>query len=433
MTVLRQEQIVMMDDVIRGGGLSGRAAARALGVTEGALRYRRKRLHAEATDGRAAQPTALDGVTEAVAAVLAQLAPTAPAGRPVCGRLVYEALVADHGYAGSYPALVRYLRRLRGIPPVRAVRRIETPPGLQAQHDWLEERVELGGAPVRVFGLLGTLAHSRGSALWLGLRMTQVAWQTGHAALFHGYGGVPRVVRIDNLKTAVAAGAGPSAVLTPAFQAFASSCGFAVEACRVRTPREKGKVERRVRVVHEALAPLFRRSWMALGPLQAAVTGRLAELEARLRCPATGTTIAEARRAEQPALLPLPVLGEPFDVIVARRVSREALVSFEGRQYSVPFAWVGRDVEVVGTAHHVVVRGDGQELARHPRHTRQPLVLNPAHYEGPSTPHVVAPTPLGRRARAMVAAMTARLPAPQAVARPLDAYVALVAAAGGAR
>ena len=67
-----------------------------------------------------------------------------------------------------------------------------------------------------MFGLLGTLSHTRGSVLWLGLRMTQVAWQTGHAALFQGYG-VPWVVRIDNQKTAVGAGAGPTAVLTPVF------------------------------------------------------------------------------------------------------------------------------------------------------------------------------------------------------------------------
>jgi hypothetical protein len=62
-------------------------------------------------------------------------------------------------------------------------------------------------------------------------------------------------------------------------------------------------------------------------------------------------------------------LAEPFDVIVAPRVSRDALVSFEGRQYSVPFAWIGRDVEVVGTARHVLVRGGGDVLARHERHT----------------------------------------------------------------
>jgi hypothetical protein len=45
------------------------------------------------------------------------------------------------------------------------VRRIETPPGVQAQHDWFEKRVDLGGAVVLVFGLLGTLSHSQGSVL----------------------------------------------------------------------------------------------------------------------------------------------------------------------------------------------------------------------------------------------------------------------------
>ncbi len=267
MTVLRQEQIEMMDEMIREERVSGRQAAALLQVTEGALRYRRKRLASGARDRRAEQATAVAGMEAAVTTVLEALAPTAPEGRPICGRLVFEALVRDHGYTGSYPALIRYLRRARGRSPVRAVRRVELPPGMQAQHDWLEERVALAGSPVRVFGLLGTLAHSRGSALWLGLRMTQVAWQAGHAALFQSYGGVPRVVRIDNLKTAVAAGAGPSAVFTPAFQAFATSCGFTIDPCRVRTPQDKGKVERRVRVIHTALAPLFRQSWTDLSPV----------------------------------------------------------------------------------------------------------------------------------------------------------------------
>ncbi|HET9065596.1 MAG TPA: IS21 family transposase [Gemmatimonadales bacterium] len=425
MTILRQEQIVLMDELIRAGRVSGRDGAAQLGVTEGALRYRRQRLATGARDGRAGQATALDGYEAAVTAVLVGLAPTAPPGRPVSGQLVFEALVRDHGYTGSYPALVRYLRRQRGVPPVRAVRRVETPPGMQAQHDWLTEQVLLAGSRVAVYGLLGTLSHSRGSALWLGLRMTQVAWQTGHAAVFQSYGGVPRVVRIDNLKTAVAGGAGPTAVLTPAFQGFATSCGFLVDPCRVRTPSDKGKVERRVQVIHTALAPLFRQPWSDLPPLQAAVTARLAEVEGRLRCPATGTTIAEARQAERAALLPLPMLGEPFDVIDARRVHRDALVHFEGRQYSVPFAWIGRDIEVIGTAHHVVCRSDGRELARHPRHTRQRLLLDPVHYEGPSTARVSVPTPLGARGRAQVF-QDPRLPAPTAVARDLATYVALV-------
>jgi transposase len=423
MTRLRQEQVMMMDEVIRTGGLSGRQAAAALGVTEGALRYRRRRLAEGARDRRAEQTTALDGYEDALAAVVEALAPTTGSGRPVSARLVFEALVRDHAFPGSYPAVVRALRKQRGVAPVRAVRRVETPPGMQAQHDWLEERVEIAGGVVRVYGLLGTRSHSRAMALWLSRRMTQVAWQTGHAALFQAYGGVPRVVRIDNLKTGVATGGGPTAVLTPAFAAFAQACGFVADVCRVRQPQEKGKVERRVRVVHEALAPLFRQSWQEVAPLQAAVTGRLAELAARLRCPATGTPVADAHRTERTALLPLPVLGEPFDVIVARRVQRDGLLSFEGRQYSVPFRWIGRDVEVIGTAQHVVIRGDGRELARHLRHTAARVLVDQTHYDGPSTAAVLAPTPLGAKARAQLAA---RLPAPQRVARPLETYAALI-------
>jgi hypothetical protein len=60
----------MIDEVIRTGGLSGRQAATALGVTEGALRYRRRRLAEGARDRRADQTTALDGYEEALTAVV---------------------------------------------------------------------------------------------------------------------------------------------------------------------------------------------------------------------------------------------------------------------------------------------------------------------------------------------------------------------------
>jgi hypothetical protein len=49
-------------------------------------------------------------------------------------------------------------------------------------------------------------------------------------------------------------------------------------------------------------------------------------------------------------------------------------------------------------------------------------VLDPAHYDGPSTPTVLRPTPLGARARLQVAGLG--LPSPAAIARPLSTYVA---------
>jgi hypothetical protein len=255
--------------------------------------------------------------------------------------------------------------------------------------------------------------------------MTQVAWQTGHLALFTRYGGVPLWVRIDNLKTGVATGAGPTAVLSPAFQTFARACGFAVDPCRAATGADKGKVERAVRTDRGVFADLFVADWSSLEALQAALDHRAAELHAQRRAPLTGTPVADALGAERAVLQPLPTLHEPFDCVVARRVSRDCLVSFEGRRYSVPFATVGRVVEVRGTAQHVVILTDGRELARHARHTAARLVLRPEHYDGESTPTVRAPTPLGRRARLQLEGLPG-LPLPATVSRPLSAYIALV-------
>jgi hypothetical protein len=254
--------------------------------------------------------------------------------------------------------------------------------------------------------------------------MTQVAWQTGHLALFQRYGGVPLWVRHDNLRTAVARGAGSAALLNQTFARFALTCGFGMDPCRASMGSDKGKVERGVRTERSSFADLLLRRWASEVELQVALDERAAELHQRLRCPATGTTVADALLSERPLLQPVPTMHEPFDVVVARRVSRDCLVSFESRRYSVPFAWVNRLVEVRGTARHVVILGEGRELARHARRTAQRLLIEPTHYEGPSTPTVLRPTPLGERARLQVAGLG--LPGTATIARPLSAYVALV-------
>jgi len=66
------------------------------------------------------------------------------------------------------------------------------------------------------------------------------------------------------------------------------------------------------------------------------------------------------RQIAEGIMAPLPVLPAPFDHVATRRVGRDGLVAFEGRQYSVPFAYLDRSVEVRGGA------GTVQELAAMP-------------------------------------------------------------------
>lgn len=243
---------------------------------------------------------------------------------------------------------------------------------------------------------------------------------------------MPLWVRLDNLRTAVASGAGPTAVLTPAFATFAKTCGFAVDPCRRAMGSDKGKTERAVRTARVDFADLFVHDWPDLPTLQAALDERSAEWHAPRRCPITGSLIAEAFAQEQRLLQPVPTLHELFDCVVARRVSRDCLVSFEGRRYTVPFVWVGRTVDVRGTAQHVVVWAEGREVARHARRTAARLVIDDAHFGGESTSEVLAPTPLGRRAQQQLAAtVLERFPAPSTVARPMAQYAHLLDALVG--
>jgi transposase len=437
MAKLGEEQVMVAEQMV-GRGVSIRQLARQLGVTEGALRYRlRKRAEGERIDGRSRQSTAVAGFEEAIEVILERLEDrrVTGKGRPVQARTVYEVLAREFGYRGSYQGVVRHLRRRFGVPPVRALRRVETPPGVQAQHDWFEVRTVVAGEAVMLPVLVGTLSHSRARFPWVSREATQLAWHAGHLELFRRYGGVPLWVRIDNLKTGVARGAGPTAVLNDSYRVFARECGFEVDPCRPATGSDKGKAERSVRIFRDGFSDLFRREWDELEPLQSALDERARSLMRRLKCPITGTSVEEALEAERLVLQPLPRLGEPFDVVVSRRVSRDCLVSFDGRRYSVPFPWVGRDVEVLGVLRHVVIRGAGEEIARHPRHTKALLVIDPAHFEGDSTDRVIRPTPLGARARLQLLGLSGpsrdvflRLPEPERVARPFDAYVELVEA-----
>jgi hypothetical protein len=191
----------------------------------------------------------------------------------------------------------------------------------------------------------------------------------------------------------------------------------------------------RLRAFRSSFGALFRRTWSSLETMQAALDEQAEVLLDRLTCPVTGTSVRAAHEAERLVLQPLPTMEEPFDLVVPRRVQRDCLVSFEGRRYSVPFLWVGREVEVLGTHRHVVIRAAGREVARHLRHTRERLVLEPGHFEGESTDQVLRPTPLGARARLQMAGLSSAgrsalllLPERERVVRPLAAYAALVEA-----
>ncbi len=419
---LSQEDIVALH-VLKTRGQSNVQIGKALGVTEGTIRYRCKRRAEGKLDGRANKPFKVEPLAAVIDHWMAdhtarQAGSNRP--RPANVRLLYEHLVAEHDYAGSYRSVLRFVRAKYPRPKVRPFRRVETPPGAQGQIDWSEfGGVDIGDGPQTLYGFFLVLSYSRKDVLIWSRRMDQLAWHTVHNEALRRVGGIPAVLRMDNPKTAIAHGAGPWGEVNVAYRRYARTVGFHIDACLPQAPEDKGKVESRIGHTRRRVDPR-RRRFDGLADLQAWTDGRL-ELSAKRRvCPATGRSVHETWLQEQRHLQTLPILPMPFDVAVTRPVYRDCLVSFEGRSYSVPFVLVGQNVEVRGCAEVVQVFHDGRMVAEHPRHTHRRLLIEPSHYEGPGNDRVDPPVPLGKLGRRLQEIVM--MPVQQ---RPLDLYAAL--------
>jgi hypothetical protein len=368
------------------------AIARLLDVSEGAVRYHVGRMAADAVDGRSRQTFKADAFAEAIE--LWRSEHTGPLNLGV----LHEWLRAEHGYDGSVRSVQRYWRRRYPAPAIRARRRVETPAGAQAQVDWAAfPGVIIDGAPVDLLAMVMVLSFSRKQAIVWSVGKDTLSWLTCHSACLTRLGGVPATLRIDNERTAISRGAGCWGTINATYRRYALMMRFHIDACAPRQPQQKGKVERRVRDQRFAINPYGDNRFTDMAALQAWTDDRIEELSHKRRCPTTGTTVAEAWAQEIIGLTPLPeTLPDPFDAVATRTVGIDCLVAFEGRQYSVPFRFVGQEVEVRGAAASVQILKACEMVAVHPRRTQALLVIDQAHYNGPSTERVMPPPPLGR-------------------------------------
>jgi transposase len=335
-------------------------------------------------------------------------------------RDLYEHLEAEHGSVGSYKSVVRYVRARYPKPARRTYRRVETVPGAQTQTDWAEyPAVDVGQGPEPLHGFVMVLSHSRKPAVVWSRSEDQLHWLAAHNGAYRRLQGVAAVNRIDNVKTAIASGAGAWGTIHPAYRAYARAVGFHIDACGPREANAKGKAEAKVRLSRLRLDP-GRRRYDALEELQEQTDRKIEAWAQRALCPATGHTVQASWEAELERLAPLPILPEPFDVVVTRPVQDDCMVHFENRQCPVPFRFVGQRVEVRGCAGTVQILAEGRVVREYPRHTAERVLIDPSCYEGEATATHLPPRPLGRMGRRLEEIRA--LPVEQ---RPLDLYAAL--------
>jgi len=100
-----------------------------------------------------------------------------------------------------------------------------------------------------VDALIFTACYSRHCFVWLSHRQTTSAVIEGFEAAWRFFGGVFAVVIPDNLKAIVTEADDVDPRFNDAFLEYAQSRGFVIDPARVRSPKDKPRVERQVQYV----------------------------------------------------------------------------------------------------------------------------------------------------------------------------------------
>ena len=269
---------------------------------------------------------------------------------------IWQDLVDQHGFAGRYASVRRYVRRVRGGLTPEPSGIIETAPGEEAQVDYGEGpmvRDPTSGKYRRTRLFVMTLGFSRKSVRLLTWRSSSQIWAELHEQAFRRLGGTVRVIVLDNLREGVVQPDVYDPTINPLYRDVLAHYHVVALPCRVRDPDRKGKVESGIG--HTQKTPLRGMRFETLAAAQAYLDqweSRWADTRIH------GTTkrqVSAMFAEEQPHLQPLPL--EPFRYYRygTRSVHLDGCVEVEAAYYSVPPGWISQRVDVQWNDLHVRV------------------------------------------------------------------------------
>lgn len=299
-------------------------------------------------------------------------------------RILWQELRAQRGFTGSYVIVRRAVAPLRLEASVASLtqRRFETGPGEQAQCDWGQITVRLGGVRTEIHVFVMTLGYSRRGFAMGFLRERMPDLLAAHEAAFAHFGGRCEFLLYDRMRTVVMGTSEGRPRLNPTFANFAGHWGFTPRLCQPYRAQTKGKVESGVKYVKRNFVP--GREFRDLDDFNAQLAAWQAEV-ADLRIHGTTHQRPIERFAEEARAL-VPTAGHPSflqAMVRDRVVADDWLVSIDANRYSVPFALIGKTVQVVRQGGSWVIRHRGAVVAEHPVLAgRHQLSVQPEHGPG---------------------------------------------------
>lgn len=272
------------------------------------------------------------------------------------------------GYVGAVGILRSHLRARRKTSRHEAFVRRQTLPGEEAQVDWGSfGTIRVGHATRPLMCFVMVLSHSRAvfARFYLDARME--SFLDGHVAAFESFGGAPRVVLYDNLKSAVLERVGDHVRFHPRLLELCGHYHTMARPCAPYRGNEKGKVERTIRYLRDGF--FAARHYRDLDDLNGQLGDWITRVADARAVPgdAARELVRDARARERPLLIPLP--EHPFS---AERVTpiasgKTPYLRFDRNDDSIPHTLVRRPLTLAASLTTVRVLDGAEEVARHPR------------------------------------------------------------------
>jgi transposase len=304
--------------------------------------------------------------------------------RPLRLRKIHLLLKRDCGLEASYDTLRRFAIEELGWRKKAATVRLEDPPaGQVAQIDFgrLGQLFDEVAQRARVlWALIVTLSFSRYQFVWPTFSQTTEAICEGLDRAWWFFDAMVRGLLPDNMSCIVKDADRLSATLVPSFLDYAQARGIFVDPARIRSPRDKARVENQV--------PYVRESWFDGETFRSLDEARRSAeywchdiAGARVH----GTTRQVPRElfetVEKPAMLPPP--GALYDVPVwidDAKVHPDHHIQALQALYSVPHPYLRKHVRVRADKQLVKIYYGTELIKVHPRKPRGGRSTDPADY-----------------------------------------------------
>jgi len=291
-------------------------------------------------------------------------------------------MARERGYRGGASQFRYRVSLLRPRQAAEAYLRLRTLRGEQGQVDWGHfGHFVIGRARRPLMAFVMVLSYSRAIYLRFFLDARMPSFLAGHVGAFAAWGGVPRILLYDNLKSAVLERQGDAIRFHPRLLAFAAHHRFEPRPVALARGNEKGRVERAIRYVRDAF--FAARRFTGLEDLNAQAAAWCQGQAADRPCPEdTSISVRAALAQEQPLLLPPPADAFPTAELIEVHIGKTPYARFDRNDYSVPHTYVQRTLTVLADTDRVRITDGVTVLADHARcYDRGQQIEEPTHIE----------------------------------------------------